>query len=60
MAFLVAVKIGAGELIEGGGVRGSTEGVSRSCDGEGECDGESCQLHRDRVLVLVSRGRLWV
>ena len=60
MAFLVAVKVGAGELIEGGGVSGSSEGVSRSCGGEGECDGESSQLHRDRVLLLMSRARLWV
>ena len=41
MALAVAVKVGAGEFFEGGGVGGSTEGVSRSCDGKGECDGES-------------------
>lgn len=50
MGLSVAVKVGAAELIEGGGVFGSTESVSRSCDGKGECDGESCELHRERVV----------
>lgn len=45
MVFLVTVNIGVSQLIESGGVRGSTEGVGRSCRGEGECDGESCELH---------------
>ena len=50
MGLSVAVKVGAAELIEGGGVGGSAEGVSRSCDGKGKCDGESCELHRERVV----------
>lgn len=52
MALFVAVKIRAAELIEGGGVGGSAEGLSRSSDGEGECDGESCELHRVRVRSI--------
>ncbi len=49
MALLVTVKVGAAELIEGGGVGGSAKGVSRSSDGEGKCDGEGSELHRVRV-----------
>lgn len=50
MALLVAVKVGAAELIDGGGVGGSAKGVSRSSDGEGKCDGESRELHRVGVI----------
>lgn len=54
MIFLVAVNIWVSELAEGGGISRTTEGVGRSCRGEGNCEGKGCELHRGGISSVVS------